>query len=729
MAVTLSVTYERTGYSNANLTSTVKFWVKASWTYGSYNKDSRPGTITIDGTKYTFSSSFNSGQSSSGTVTLHYRTVTLKHKADGTKTFTVSATFDTDVSSGNIKTSRTITLPKLTPPPKTYKITFNANGGSGGPGSQTATEGKALTISSTKPTRTGYTFSKWNTNSDGSGTTYNPGGSYTFKAADTLYAIWTINKYTISYDANGGSGAPSAQTKTYGTALTLSSTKPTRSGYTFLGWSTSKTATVQTYNSGASYTTNAGATLYAVWEVIPYVKPRITKLNVFRCNNDNTPSDSGTYVNVSFNWETDETASSYKIDYKKQTASTWSAGLSAQSITGKSGTVTNKIFGGGSIDLQNTYDIRISVTDAKGTSESATTVESEVYIIDIRNGGTGVAFGKVAEAADYLDVGYKGRFQSTVQFLDTVRFAGKVKTDDHIEKTFGGGTWISGRDNATVRNLGATSGSWFPLTTTKTPLGSWEMGSLGEYFYLSYCTDADYAAGNNKNVRITFNPNGAISSNMFKVLNDDRTASSNLSYNNGLELTGGIATPNNSYFRSYFTDKPERIGIYGIATNNHVVAGPPKGEGYGLVLRGDFVRLQSSSGTNVSSDGNLKKNIRDIDEKYINFFNELKPISYTYIRGESGRTHIGFVAQDVEDALNNSELTTKEFGGICINDTAYCEEDPGLDDNYLESRGINKIYTLRYEEFIALNTKMIQKCMKKIDELENRIKELEGEKL
>ena len=72
--------------------------------------------------------------------------------------------------------------------------------------------------------------------------------------------------YTVSYDANGGSGAPAAQTKTQDVALTLSGTRPTRDGYTFLGWATSKTASSAQYQPGGTYTANAAATLYAVWE-------------------------------------------------------------------------------------------------------------------------------------------------------------------------------------------------------------------------------------------------------------------------------------------------------------------------------------------------------------------------------------------------------------------------------------------------------------------------------
>ena len=72
-------------------------------------------------------------------------------------------------------------------------------------------------------------------------------------------------KYTISYNANGGSGAPSSQEKAYGKDLTLSSNVPTRSQFKFLGWSTDKNATVGTYNPGSVYTLNKSITLYAIW--------------------------------------------------------------------------------------------------------------------------------------------------------------------------------------------------------------------------------------------------------------------------------------------------------------------------------------------------------------------------------------------------------------------------------------------------------------------------------
>ena len=86
-----------------------------------------------------------------------------------------------------------------------YTISYNANGGSNAPGDQSKIENKSISLSSSKPTRTGYTFVNWNTKKDGSGTTYKAGASYNSNADLTLYAQWRINKVYIKLDANGGS--------------------------------------------------------------------------------------------------------------------------------------------------------------------------------------------------------------------------------------------------------------------------------------------------------------------------------------------------------------------------------------------------------------------------------------------------------------------------------------------------------------------------------------------
>jgi len=148
---------------------------------------------------------------------------------------------------------------------KIYTITYNANGGSGGPTTQSKLHNEAINLSSTKPTRTNYNFLGWSTNKSATSATYKAGARFTLNQDTTLYAVWERAIYTITYDANGGSGAPASQTKTHGVALTLSSTKPTRTNYAFLGWSTNKNATSASFKPGSSFSTNADTTLYAVW--------------------------------------------------------------------------------------------------------------------------------------------------------------------------------------------------------------------------------------------------------------------------------------------------------------------------------------------------------------------------------------------------------------------------------------------------------------------------------
>lgn len=150
----------------------------------------------------------------------------------------------------------------------TYTITYNANGGTGAPNAQTKEYGKTVTLSATRPTKDGHVFQGWSTANDTT-VEYQPGANYTANANVTLYAVWKIITYTISYDANGGSGAPKDQTKSWGVALNSSATKPTRQGYTFQGWATSSSGNVQ-YQPNASYTANANVTLYAIWKIITY---------------------------------------------------------------------------------------------------------------------------------------------------------------------------------------------------------------------------------------------------------------------------------------------------------------------------------------------------------------------------------------------------------------------------------------------------------------------------
>ena len=113
MAVKLFADYKVNSQSAATNKSNVTVSVMAQWSGGSYNTLQKPGTLTIDGTSYSFTSSFNEKQSTSGTKTLFTKTVDIQHDSEGKKKLTISAKYETGVSSGTISASIVEDLPRI----------------------------------------------------------------------------------------------------------------------------------------------------------------------------------------------------------------------------------------------------------------------------------------------------------------------------------------------------------------------------------------------------------------------------------------------------------------------------------------------------------------------------------------------------------------------------------------------------------------------------------------
>lgn len=297
------------------------------------------------------------------------------------------------VYGGTKSASGSMSIPAIT----SHTLTYDANGGTGAPGKQTKWYGSTIKISTVKPTRTGYTFQGWGTSATTTTVRYNPGDTFGSDTDTTLYAVWKADTYTVSYNANGGTGAPGNQTKTYGVNLTLSSTKPTRTNYTFKGWGTSAASTTVAYASGASYTANAAIMLYAIWE-LAYTAPVISNVQIDRSDSDGTLNDDGKYGKVSFDWQLDTANSggvqSIKIQYKKTSGGSY-INLT-ETASGTSGSVS-RVFGSGVLDVDSTYDVLITVSDAKGSSQYHGTLAATKYIMDFSPQG-GVGFGRPAPA-------------------------------------------------------------------------------------------------------------------------------------------------------------------------------------------------------------------------------------------------------------------------------------------------------------------------------------------
>lgn len=348
-------------------------------------------TITINGQPYT-TTLFGNGSYYYGSDGAKTATFSVDvPKGTGAKNVAWSVAFKRAMDGYVYDTAHTATGTIAVGALPSYTVSYNANGGSGAPSAQTKWYGSTLKLSTATPTRTGYSFLGWSTANDSS-VEYAAGANYTANSGVTLYAVWKANTYTVSYNANGGTGAPGNQTKTYGVNLTLSNTKPTRTNYNFLGWATSASATSPQYAAGGTYSANSGVTLYAVWQ-LAYTKPRINGLSVERCTEDGTAAEEGTYARVSFAWATDRAVSSITVTWTSVMGGSGSTNIPA---SGTSGNVSF-VFGGGNLSADATYTVAVAVADSGGSTPASTTLSSMEYTIDFLAGGKGVAFFKAAE--------------------------------------------------------------------------------------------------------------------------------------------------------------------------------------------------------------------------------------------------------------------------------------------------------------------------------------------
>lgn len=142
-------------------------------------------------------------------------------------------------------------------------VTFHANGGTGVMNPQVASA--PTTLRANAFTRTGQTFTSWNTAANGTGVTYFNEATYQFDANTTLYAQWTVAPaaYTVTFNANGGVGSMAPQTASTPTALSTNAF--TKVGQVFVAWNTAADGTGATYANGATYPFSASVTLYAQW--------------------------------------------------------------------------------------------------------------------------------------------------------------------------------------------------------------------------------------------------------------------------------------------------------------------------------------------------------------------------------------------------------------------------------------------------------------------------------
>ncbi len=177
---------------------------------------------------------------------------------------------DAEFASGSVYSSdETVTLYAVWQEKENevYYVIYNSNGGSQAPSMQTKNQDETVTISDMVPVRDGYVFEGWASGNEAVAT-YFPNDTYGENKTLYLRAVWTAKTYTVSYHANGGSGAPTEQIKTHDVPITISRTNPMKENHTFVGWSDDPYAKAAKYFAGESFYENTDTVLYAVWEEI-----------------------------------------------------------------------------------------------------------------------------------------------------------------------------------------------------------------------------------------------------------------------------------------------------------------------------------------------------------------------------------------------------------------------------------------------------------------------------
>ena len=454
----LKIAWEVTSQSVANNTSSVTVKVQLVSTGASYTINStasKSGSLTINGTKYTFS--FTAGLSGNQTKTLYTKTVTVAHAANGTKTCSFSATCGINVTLsgtyyGNVTASGTGTFDTIARASSISSVTSSVSVN----GTNEVTV--AITRAASSFTHTVVfsfgTYSK-TTTGVGTSTSYAIPTSWlnaipsttsgTAKVTVTTYSGSTKIGSTVSKNftltvpstvvPTIGSVAVSDTTTyqtTYGNMVqskskpkftitasgalgsTITAYKTVFEGKTYTG--ATPTASVITGSGSVKATITVTdsrgrtASTTKTWTAVAYTAPKIISFQGFRCLADGTENYEGTHVKLAINFSIspigDKNTKSYTIEYKLQSATTWTA-LTSGSVYALN---TSIVSASGPFGVDNSFDIRLTVKDAFATITSTFEIPTAFTLMDFNASGKGIAFGKVSELAEGVEFALPTKF-------------------------------------------------------------------------------------------------------------------------------------------------------------------------------------------------------------------------------------------------------------------------------------------------------------------------------
>lgn len=436
--VSLSISITPNSQNIAANTTNVTVKVVASWTYGAHNHNQKPGWVKIDGTRYDFTSSFNTGETTSGSKTIYTKTVDVVHGATGAKTLAVSASYTTGVSAGTISasTSKTLTtIPRATTPtvsaasvdmggkvtistPRaaaefTHDLAYSFAGGD----YVTIATGVATSYSWTTPDLASKVPSAVSgvatircTTKSGSTVIGTATATVTLKVPASVVptisnvaAVETVAGLAAQFGAfvRGKSkakftitaaGAKGSTIKSYSTKISTS----TFSGATFttdVSWLNMQVAATVTDTRGRT------ATKTAEFSVLDYTKPSIEILTARRVNERGVESSEGTLVQVNMTYAAPSLGAKNTvravleckraIDGEDDWEELWASSAWSGAVP---------IVPAVEISPDYQYDIRLTVTDWFGASAvRSVPVPSGAVILDIGADGDCIGVGETAQ--------------------------------------------------------------------------------------------------------------------------------------------------------------------------------------------------------------------------------------------------------------------------------------------------------------------------------------------
>lgn len=566
----LQIAWTVDSQSVANNTSTVTAKVQLVSTGSSYtinSSASKSGSLTINGTKYSFS--FTAALSGNQTKTIYTKTVTVSHASDGTKTCAFSATAGINVTLsgtyyGNVTASGNGTFNTIARASSISSVTSSV--------SINGTNACTVEISRKSSSFTHtvvFSFGSYSKTTTGVGTSTSyaiptswmngmPNAtSGTAKVTVTTYSgstkigsavsknftvtvpasvVPTISGVTIAETVSGinaqfggfvqskskvkvtitAAGASGSTIKAYKTVIdgkTYTGSAPTTG---VLGTAGNRTATI-TVTDSRGRTASTTRTI----AVIAYAAPKVNTFTALRANGLGVADDNGTMalarIKFSVAAVNNKNSKSYVVEYRQKGTDTWT-----QAATGSVYSYDSNMLLNINLNTDASYDLRLSLTDFFSTTTASTEIATAFTLVDYNASGKGLAFGKVSEVANGMEIDLP---VSVHQYI----YMGGVKKSDEEKDIY----FQSTDDAANVHNCKLYGGSGGSVTS----IGCWDTArSHGIWRYLSSTQNLVFDA----NVKVTRANGGDEFVTSEPVVHGSRTG--RVHFSNGLLIQWGVET-------------------------------------------------------------------------------------------------------------------------------------------------------------------------------------------